>query len=349
MPQELWLNLKMINKKTVIFSRNFPYNLGGAERSLLEEVKNNNFDITCIIHAYQLSENENIISGVKELNCNIVGCQDFLLFKRFFYYEYILNRKKIENHIKSIDFDLLITQNRWAPAAINAASDMGRESVYYLRDETSLGILNNYYTGAKAIMRDIYKSIEYPAIKKFNYDNERALNNASRVISNSSYMSSRLWDKYKIDSIVSYPKLNECELIKSYSNYLEENEISKDGIVMIGDTRIKGVDMFIQLAEVFPEQKFYIFGKNKHFQSPLKNLQHLGWSVNSAYPYSRAKLVLVPSMWEEAFGRVAVEALLLNIPVIVSNRGGLPEAVNFNSQLIANGYDDFIKKIKDFI
>ncbi len=39
------------------------------------------------------------------------------------------------------------------------------------------------------------------------------------------------------------------------------------------------------------------------------------------------RAVLMPSLWEEPFGRVAAEAQLAGIPAIVSDRGGLPEAV----------------------
>ena len=40
------------------------------------------------------------------------------------------------------------------------------------------------------------------------------------------------------------------------------------------------------------------------------------------------RVLLVPSVWEEPFGRVAAEALLNGVPPIVSDRGGLPEAAN---------------------
>jgi glycosyltransferase involved in cell wall biosynthesis len=41
-----------------------------------------------------------------------------------------------------------------------------------------------------------------------------------------------------------------------------------------------------------------------------------------------ARVLLAPSVWEEPFGRVAAEALLNGVPPIVSDRGGLPDAVN---------------------
>jgi glycosyltransferase involved in cell wall biosynthesis len=40
------------------------------------------------------------------------------------------------------------------------------------------------------------------------------------------------------------------------------------------------------------------------------------------------RVLLVPSVWDEPFGRVAAEALLNGVPPIVSDRGGLPEATN---------------------
>lgn len=41
----------------------------------------------------------------------------------------------------------------------------------------------------------------------------------------------------------------------------------------------------------------------------------------------RARVVVVPSLWHEPFGLVALEAMSQGTPVIVSKRGGLPEVV----------------------
>jgi Glycosyl transferases group 1 len=43
--------------------------------------------------------------------------------------------------------------------------------------------------------------------------------------------------------------------------------------------------------------------------------------------YSSTSLLLMPSQWEEAFGRVALEACANGIPVVVSKIEGIPEAV----------------------
>jgi glycosyltransferase involved in cell wall biosynthesis len=43
--------------------------------------------------------------------------------------------------------------------------------------------------------------------------------------------------------------------------------------------------------------------------------------------FALTRILLVPSVWEEPFGRVAAEAMINAIPPIVSNRGSLPQVV----------------------
>src|SRR5690606_10381337 len=50
--------------------------------------------------------------------------------------------------------------------------------------------------------------------------------------------------------------------------------------------------------------------------------------------YSRARLLLAPSQWREAWGRVATEAQVNGIPVLASARGGLPESVGPGGLLV---------------
>jgi glycosyltransferase involved in cell wall biosynthesis len=59
----------------------------------------------------------------------------------------------------------------------------------------------------------------------------------------------------------------------------------------------------------------------------LENVTLIPRQTDMRNVYGKCKILLVPTVIEEAYGRVATEAQLSGIPVIASTRGGLPEAV----------------------
>jgi glycosyltransferase involved in cell wall biosynthesis len=59
----------------------------------------------------------------------------------------------------------------------------------------------------------------------------------------------------------------------------------------------------------------------------LRNLHVMAHTPDPRTFYRVSRLLLVPSLWQEAFPRVAVEAMLNGIPVLASRRGGIPEAL----------------------
>lgn len=52
--------------------------------------------------------------------------------------------------------------------------------------------------------------------------------------------------------------------------------------------------------------------------------------------YSAADVLIVPSIWQEGLGRVILEAMTCGVPVIGSNRGGIPEVVNPATGILIN-------------
>lgn len=56
------------------------------------------------------------------------------------------------------------------------------------------------------------------------------------------------------------------------------------------------------------------------------NIELVGYQSPESF-YQRIDVAVVPSLWNEPFGMVAVEACVHSIPVIASNRGGLPEII----------------------
>ena len=64
------------------------------------------------------------------------------------------------------------------------------------------------------------------------------------------------------------------------------------------------------------------------------NLVHARRSPNVAAIYMMTRTLIVPSQWEEPFGRVALEAMYNRVPVIASRTGGLIESVGSGGVLI---------------
>lgn len=99
----------------------------------------------------------------------------------------------------------------------------------------------------------------------------------------------------------------------------------------------KGTDILIQAAEGIEKGIVFSFIGDGPFEPVLKevslksgNIRYLGKVNNKDLPayYSAADIVCVPSKYEEGFGRVILEALSCGVPVVASNRGGIPEAVD---------------------
>jgi glycosyltransferase involved in cell wall biosynthesis len=61
--------------------------------------------------------------------------------------------------------------------------------------------------------------------------------------------------------------------------------------------------------------------------SGLKNLNRMANTPDPRDFYRVSRVVLMPSLWRESLGRVAIEALANGIPVLASDRGALPETL----------------------
>ncbi len=144
-----------------------------------------------------------------------------------------------------------------------------------------------------------------------------------------------------IPNIMSIPskKLTQHELLGMRHNYkLDENDML---VLYIGQlTYGKGVLILIKAFERLllknTSLKLIILGKGP-LASRLKKIKsrfgdHLRYYGFLPYNevlkfYQMADIVVVPSIWPEALGRVNLEAMALGKPVIATNVGGIPEII----------------------
>jgi len=75
-----------------------------------------------------------------------------------------------------------------------------------------------------------------------------------------------------------------------------------------------------------------------------KSVKFSGWQTGQELDesYMSARLVVVPSAWREPFGLIAIEAMMHARPILVTDRGGLPEIVD-------NGVNGFVVQPGDVL
>ncbi|MEX2492294.1 MAG: glycosyltransferase family 4 protein [Nitrospirales bacterium] len=125
-------------------------------------------------------------------------------------------------------------------------------------------------------------------------------------------------------------------------------------IMFINASKIKGLPIVVQLAQEFPASRFAAvrgWATTSHDISELSrhdNMTLLQPKEDVDEIYSLARLLLVPSLWGEAFGMVALEAMVRGIPVLASDIGGLPEAkLNVDYLLPVNPVSGYKKTLDE--
>ncbi|WP_311029724.1 glycosyltransferase [Mesorhizobium koreense] len=112
---------------------------------------------------------------------------------------------------------------------------------------------------------------------------------------------------------------------------------SRQYVTFINPYTEKGFEKAVEIARRCPEIPFLFVESWKldgerrieveRTLSHLGNVVFEGRTDDMKTVYGRTRILLAPSKWEEAWGRVASEAHCSGIPVIGSRRGGLPEAI----------------------
>lgn len=126
-------------------------------------------------------------------------------------------------------------------------------------------------------------------------------------------------------------------LIEESKTLVERND--RRFVTFINPSLEKGRDFFLgiarELERVRPDIPLLVVDARSKADAffnlsearGLKNLYRLEMTDDPREFYSQSRVVLVPSLCQESFGRVAVEASFNAIPALCSSRGALPEVV----------------------
>jgi glycosyltransferase involved in cell wall biosynthesis len=94
----------------------------------------------------------------------------------------------------------------------------------------------------------------------------------------------------------------------------------------------KGIELLIDAVRQTDSAHLYLAGKGSpaYMESLRQRTPACTTFLGTVPPrilFEKIDVLVVPSLWHEPFGRVAIEAMAWGIPVIASRRGGLPEIV----------------------
>ena len=129
-------------------------------------------------------------------------------------------------------------------------------------------------------------------------------------------------------------------------------------IVFVGKLNpSKGYDIYrdaiTKILDEFKDWKAYSIGDESRNKPIINHLRHkeLGYlKHNEVLDFLKfSEIAVVPSRWEEPFGRTALESSSRGCATIISNRGGLPETTNYGIILEKLNYKALYNSIKFLI
>ena len=155
-----------------------------------------------------------------------------------------------------------------------------------------------------------------------------------------------MWVKNKFFEGLPYSNRNNCEILYPSINRLNKFPKKEKLIIFSGKLNSsKGYDLFsttiIKILDKFKNWKAIAIGNEprEKFNFKHKNFKVLDWLEHKKILkyYSKSSISVVPSRWQEPFGRTAMESAAHGCATITSNRGGLIET--FNNDLILKKLD----------
>jgi glycosyltransferase involved in cell wall biosynthesis len=170
------------------------------------------------------------------------------------------------------------------------------------------------------------------------------------------FVSKWVQDRFFID--IDKKLLNKTEIVYP-SIHKSKKKISKQNkITFVGKlNKSKGYDIYkaaiIKILDEFNNWKAYSIGDEERERPIIKHKNHieLGFLKHKEVLnfLNRSEIAVVPSRWEEPFGRTALESSSRACATIISNRGGLPETTDHCIILKKLTSKELYKEIKKLI
>ena len=198
-------------------------------------------------------------------------------------------------------------------------------------------------------------------------ERERILVRCNAVFCVSEYIKKQFLDGIKSNKKKVYVLHNGVDRISK--NF----PIKKKEVIFVGRlVSEKGVDLYIDVVSSvvknFPDWNFRLIGSyrlgdnnnaNSYANKIIKKFTKIGRQAkfhgfkDNNFVQKKmqdASIIIIPSLWQEPFGLVAVEAMSNGVCIIAAKVGGIPEIINNNGVLIENiNHNKLENSLKDLM
>lgn len=184
------------------------------------------------------------------------------------------------------------------------------------------------------------------AFQDAEYHDSAAVLDALRplfAVANSQFTANVYRQRFDAQSIVIHPMINGGQY---------RTKGPHDRVTFINPAAVKGRDKALEIAAALPGTRFAFqqtwdlsADEERVLSKRLAQLPNVVLEPrvdDMRSVYARTRVLLCPSIWEEGYGRVASEAQFSGIPVVGSDRGGLPEAIGDGGFVI--GVDEPVER-----
>jgi glycosyltransferase involved in cell wall biosynthesis len=171
------------------------------------------------------------------------------------------------------------------------------------------------------------------AVRGFGYDHPRHFADVDHAFTCSQFLTDAYRGSIGLFSTAIEPPIDWSTVVAPVE--------SRAFVTFVNPSMHKGLLLFARLADMLGSRRPDIpilVVQSGHSGGSLNAIKELDFSrypqIMAAPPvpapadyFALTRLLVVPSIWEEPFGRVAAEAMINAIPPLVSNRGSLPHVV----------------------
>ena len=151
------------------------------------------------------------------------------------------------------------------------------------------------------------------------------------VVAHSRFLQAEIKKRLGLDAVLCYPFI---DLDAYRCRNVGKTRTHRIGFYSAGER--KGSKIVAEIVDRMPERQFVIIGgySERPPDALPDNLTYWGYIPDIRQFYREIDLLLVPSVCQEPFGRVILEAAVNGIPVIANREGGIPEALGGSGVLI---------------